>query len=344
MPVVVCEEMTMKDSFLLTFLELGILLILAASSVSAADPRPGFQFGLQEGGQVFTCTFYEGNDPKRVGNVMLWKANGGDQPQVSRYHVPVIVTDTYTKYPLRWRVSRDFYWIISVLEFAPRQRAVQLERIPWAGMDAYLAGASGKPTTPAPGDQKNANRSSAPEDCGALEPLADSLLKMDLNQAKSVYYDLWPVAADRCSFYILSDRSMTVWDYQFQYTKSKGVSKAEWQKKETFPVNWAEPFYVHAAGTSLFFVTESGKLYQAKPSKDGSRKVEELWTRPRQPLLALVVDAKSSQAFAFGKDFFFEVKDEVRPSPCADVTSGSAKVEKPLRILLQCAAVLKKSD
>jgi len=102
------------------------------------------------------------------------------------------------------------------------------------------------------------------------------------------------------------------------------------------------PFYVYAKGSSLFFVTESGKLYTAKASQAGGRKVEEAWPRPQQPVLALLLDANSSQVFAFGKDSFFEVRDVMQPSPCEDITGGLPGVEEPLRTVMRCAEILKK--
>src|SRR5262249_3474966 len=136
--------------------------------------------------------------------------------------------------------------------------------------------------------------------------------------------------------------SITRWYTNLKVIRAGGY-KGEWIKQDSFRADWNERFHVHQSGSSLFFVTESGRLLLAKAGEGGELTLEE--PRKGEPtLVALLVDTKTSRAFAFGKDFFFELKDKIQPSRCEDVTRDGSRVRQPIQILLACAQVLRKAE
>jgi hypothetical protein len=67
---------------------------------------------------------------------------------------------------------------------------------------------------------------------------------------------------------------------------------------------------------------------------------EELWSE-RRPIIAMILEADSPRAFAFGKDFCFEVADDIKPAECDAFNSGQPAREDPFGPLRKCARYLK---
>ncbi len=96
----------------------------------------------------------------------------------------------------------------------------------------------------------------------------------------------------------------------------------------------------------FWFVTESGKLYNAAPA--GKRKVEVMWDEEASPIRALITDADTDRTFAFtepvegkkGRRVFFEVGVKPVPKPYERRDPKNFKAPKPLDAVLSYADVL----
>ncbi len=113
---------------------------------------------------------------------------------------------------------------------------------------------------------------------------------------------------------------------------------------------------------AYFFVTDSGKVYIAPSPVSGKtkapelwyttstlsckrpekwdRKAEVLWSNTDKPITTLISDIDTGRTFAFGKDFYFELRAELQPAPLkedfireVDVVTAAEKIAKYARIV-----------
>lgn len=177
-----------------------------------------------------------------------------------------------------------------------------------------------------------------------LSPLLDicDVVEFSYKTMPYTHYDFLPNGKDGCTLFIRNGRSMSRWQYQKEIPKDHGNCMEDWSLKESWQVDWSEPFYVHRQESTYFFVTESGKVYSAKPAArggDGTMKRLQI----NRPVVALVWDWTGDRAFAFGEDFFFELEQGSQVSQCENVMGKGRGMDQVLSTIVNCARVLKKA-
>jgi hypothetical protein len=166
-----------------------------------------------------------------------------------------------------------------------------------------------------------------PSNPGAPWPLID----------RHVAFGAVPTSITTCKCYFLlkKARKVEVWDNQDMQ-----------RTLETFDSVFAEDFYFFFRKNDYFFVTESGKLYQAPPRKQGEkeRKMRPLWTDvDRPPIVAILEDADNDRVWLFAKDksrdgkngVYFEMKATLKPQAFDHAKLPTVNVEGRARILLE---------
>jgi hypothetical protein len=125
----------------------------------------------------------------------------------------------------------------------------------------------------------------------------------------------------------------------------------QWVLDETIPSPFNERFHVFVQGGDWCFVTDSGKVWIAKkPEKEkGERKLESLWDNDKYPITAVIVDADADRVFLFGKaakgdglgkDFYWELGEEVRRHDYDPSAVKPVKTVEPLKSVMELAQFL----
>ncbi len=65
-----------------------------------------------------------------------------------------------------------------------------------------------------------------------------------------------------------------------------------------------------------------------------------VWNNKSRPIQALIYDDDNSTAYVFGKDFYFELTENIKRKQCRDITVSKRKIGEPIRTVLECAKVL----
>jgi hypothetical protein len=114
---------------------------------------------------------------------------------------------------------------------------------------------------------------------------------------------------------------------------------------EKFTSLFVEDFYFFPRKNDYYFVTASGKLFYAKALASGQkfRKMKELWTDAKRPIVAVIEDADRDKVFLFAKDktagakqdLFFELNPTLRPQPFDRSKLAPVNVEGRARTLLE---------
>lgn len=95
--------------------------------------------------------------------------------------------------------------------------------------------------------------------------------------------------------------------------KCLAVPAAKAGAKESLEVGLEEPVHTFVnRDDNYYFVTAAGKLYVAAkpPAKNQSRRLQEIWADPKQPITHVLFDLDQSRTFVFGKQR--NRKDDVR--------------------------------
>ena len=89
----------------------------------------------------------------------------------------------------------------------------------------------------------------------------------------------------------------------------------------TIHVSFLEPFIVAEDADNCFFITKGGRLYFAEMphGEDDETKAQELWQEDR-PILAVISQADTYRTVAFGKDFWFELSEQLKPQTLEKVS------------------------
>jgi hypothetical protein len=323
---------------------LGLCWLLPGMARGADGAKPGeVVFGAVAQGTASVCVSAPGQRLKGTAvdsDVTLLQAGVAGGGEVSKYLLPFSLTQTYQPYPPRWRLAHDFYWAVSVREFAPNQRVIRLVRIPLSKLDTFRVGPSGS----LPGLQTPLPL----ESCGKIDPLNVAYLRPGGNKT-AVHYDCLPTAADRCTLLILSGRRLTAWHGTIVFDEEKKSRYLRWSEAETLGADLDEPFFAAARGEEYSLVTASGKVYRVGKAKDGSRKVETVWADAQRPVRVVLTDVDRGKTFAFGGPgdpgtdaggFFFEIKDRLEPRSFERGSIKPVKVGQPLRTVAEYAQIL----
>ncbi|HXG08473.1 MAG TPA: hypothetical protein VNK04_01670 [Gemmataceae bacterium] len=318
-------------------LALLVVAVMAFAAVRGGDPAPRKKtvFGVMKDGQAYSCTVEV--FPEGVPKVVLTREAISGEPRVSKLVMPCALTDRFQEYPLRWRIAFDHFWGISVNEFAPKQRAITLIRVPLS----ELPWPTDQPTRPrggaSPPKEKAATTKGLPLvqfdrrfEVGKVTPLVSAFLRADLGTEGPVAFDLLPVARDRCQLFISSGKAITGWEYAFQWSEEQGTYEGEWVKKETIEAGLMTPFWVVTSGPMRFLATETGALFSLTRSRGEAWTARQVWPAEGRPRLdLLLLDLDRARTFAFGEGFFLELKEEIRPAE-AEVVDPKRWAKEPL--------------
>jgi hypothetical protein len=98
------------------------------------------------------------------------------------------------------------------------------------------------------------------------------------------------------------------------------------------------------------FITDEGKVYVARDTKQGKRKLESLWSDDKHKIGVLVTDAKTGKTFAFTKprdpkaqpkdEVYFELADPIKPKPFDSAKLTATSAPEPLNTAIQHARFL----
>ncbi len=316
----------------------------------AANEGSGLIRGVLDHGHAYFCGTWAGRvkgvTTAGQGIFVVLRGSLEGETKATAHQLPNVykwnryVWDGYDVY-LRWQIADGQFWMPQFWPHSSNvgRRMGDLRRLPVAGVAAFLS-----PTDQWPSGKEEVERiqRAIPQVQGVcqLEPLDAALVEASLHDTGPVHFDFLAGPGNRCSLFILSAKRMSRWDYRYTAGQDTRANSGEWTWEESWEADWSGPFYAHAAGPSYYFITESGQVYAAKlSSQGGNGKTKLIWNgRPR--LITLVADASDGKAFAFGKDFFFEVKEEVDVRRCEEITVGGTGAEDALRSVIHCGRIL----
>jgi hypothetical protein len=124
--------------------------------------------------------------------------------------------------------------------------------------------------------------------------------------------------------------------------------RGQWALQEQIQPTFNERFQSFAVGTTLFFVTDSGKVYAGKAPAEGKpRKLEPWWTEAGHPVVAVVQDAGTGRTFLFcragrkaDKDCYIELADKPVPRPFGPADLQAVRTVEPLKTMMGYAGLL----
>ena len=289
-------------------------------------------FSTVAGGSAYACVVNH-----ETGNGMEVFVRGPAEAALAkRYRPPLAAGRAYPKYPVRWRVAGGFVWGLDVLDQISGQPGWIVQRIPIGDLAARFD-ADRPRVPPRPGDPwKN-----LAEDVRRENPYYMSLTFADavpLNGAYThsiisdtgpVYYDLLTFSANSCRLFVLWGPTVTVWEYRgkgqellpghqprsetsivFDWEKMDHLG--EWWKVQTINAGFSESFYAFRQGSSYFFATDSGNLYETKATDGEETAAKQVALAAGHPIAALVADVDAGKTFAFTDDSYFEVAKSPR--------------------------------
>ncbi len=77
-----------------------------------------------------------------------------------------------------------------------------------------------------------------------------------------------------------------------------------------------------------------------KKAKVGERLAKCIWKGETKPIIALLANTDQPHAFAFSKDFYFELTENVKPTQCRNVNANPCDSGGPGCVVQECGNVL----
>jgi hypothetical protein len=169
-----------------------------------------------------------------------------------------------------------------------------------------------------------------------------------------VFFDAYPLGADRILLFVLDRGKMRIWSGKSGKQGVLGwkVNYGDEDKEiESFNSPFKEPFTAFIHDKDYYFVTESGSAYLSCAPGKGERKVEQIWDGKSRPICALITDAAADRVYCFvdptTKDkpdeerVYFELtaKPERRPYKVKKIEG--VKIDDTLKSVLEYAHVLR---
>lgn len=166
-------------------------------------------------------------------------------------------------------------------------------------------------------------------------------------KGETPHYDFLPLGPRRVMLVTLANGQADLWLYDFRpalYVHSDGarapVWLGEWEKRAAFPVRFKGPFHLAQVQGAYFFVTDAGSVHLAEESAPAQWTSRAVWDDAQRPVVAMLVEADSARAWAFGKNFYLQLRDKPQPKTCRAISIDPPILGQPFRTVLECAQIL----
>lgn len=353
----------------------GVMILQATSAACAVDTCYGLAYGVVKRGHLYTVESTRECDQLYRRRIVMpnQPAAAAITDEESAYCFPTMASDLGDlRLQLRlvvWTIDRQYIWYTDLTRrnvgISCAEIRVPIDRALFTG--GRVAGNARIAAIDAPVELWGPVRPGVDIDTSRFTEGSNYFAVVSalgpLHQAgptRDTYFDVVPVNEREILAFIslksrpaflypeFKGRHMVVFRFPFGAVHDTRLPfhfywQGTWSVVGLMPTTIAQPFRATIVGGKYYFITESGKLYEAAAAGDEAHaEMKRLWPGSSHmlPIVALLRDADHSKSFAFTEAEYFELKDRIVLHPTHALKEGVAHTGGVMERLLRCAEVL----